>query len=172
MFSSLLTPENLKKEFKRSFEYATGLLKNVEYAGLTIDTKRKRTLPQNALYWKWLTYLSLLTDIEKNKLHYLFRAKFLQKDLTDLQKVIDRNVLKRLIWNIENFNYCKEIGLLIDLIAKSTTELKTNEFNEYLERIRIFVLEIMDSQVNLPYPEQDNFKHFENELEKLKNQTI
>lgn len=87
------------------------------YYILNIDKQKKvRSPQQNAFYWG--VFLPVLTETgyTTDELHELFKKKFLskRKTLTKLGR--------KVIWKY-----------------KSTTELSTIEFEEYLEKIREFV---------------------------------
>ena len=78
--------------------------------------KRNRSTVQNAYYWFLLTMLEQETGNDKDELHEYFKKKYLktffQIDLIDTQDFI--------------------------YYAKSTTKLTTLEFEDYLEKIRVF----------------------------------
>ena len=74
-----------------------------------------RTLDQNKYYWKIIEIIAKEIGYEPNELHNIFKYKFLQKTITD-----------------SNGNMVK--GL------KSTSDLNINEFIEYIDNIKYYVL--------------------------------
>lgn len=72
--------------------------------------KKKRSLPQNNLYWAWLTEFSPHTGYSIEELHLLLRKRFLG----------DR------IMTFDGVDY---------LVTRSTTELTTKEFKEYMDKV-------------------------------------
>lgn len=82
---------------------------------LVIEDK-KRTLPQNSLYWAYLHIISRETGNDIQDLHYSFRFSFLEPqmvEVTDFKK--------------------NERTMVAEL--RSTTSLSKQEFTDYLERI-------------------------------------
>lgn len=101
------------------------------YYIINIDKQKKvRSPQQNAFYWG--VFLPALTDTgyTADELHELFKKKFLAK-----RKVLTK-LGRKVIWKY-----------------KSTTELSTVEFEEYLQKIRDFVRPF---GYILPFP-HDNF---------------
>lgn len=97
---------------------------------VSVERKTKnRTLPQNALYWLWLTYLEDATGQPKEDFHDYFKKRHLVRmvKLKGKKKVITEKV----------------VG--------STTELDSFAFTEYLEKVQIEALELFG--VNLPNPD-------------------
>lgn len=92
--------------------------------------KKKRSLPQNKLYWVWLRDLSPHTGYTDEELHTLFKVRFLGMDkLTFL-----------------NEEY---------LVPRSTTKLTTKEFSEYMDKIYAAAHEI---GVTLHWPDYYGFE--------------
>ena len=83
---------------------------------------RGRTTPQNSLYWKWLDVLEQETGQPRDDFHMFFRSKFLS----------DKGVL------IAHF--------------RSTTELDTVEFIEYMNEIEDWVRYNISQDFQLPNP--------------------
>jgi len=90
-----------------------------EYEGkpikLVIEDK-KRTLPQNSLYWAYLHIISRETGNDIEDLHYSFRFSFLEPQLVE----------------VSDFN---KGGRTMVAELRSTTSLSKQEFTDYLERI-------------------------------------
>lgn len=84
----------------------------------------KRSLPQNRLYWMWLRCIKDETGNDEKVLHEYFSQEFLP-------------------WSSGTV-----FGDYID-ICKSTTELNTKEFTDYLERIKE---KMLDQGIILPNP--------------------
>jgi len=82
---------------------------------LVIEDK-KRTLPQNSLYWAYLHIISRETGNDIEDLHYSFRFSFLEPQLVE----------------VSDFN---KGGRTMVAELRSTTSLSKQEFTDYLERI-------------------------------------
>lgn len=72
--------------------------------------KSIRSLDQNELYWEMITQMSFYFGYEKQEMHSLMVYKF----LTEFKEVINDTVP----------------------VIKSTTQLNTAEFNDYIEKIK------------------------------------
>jgi len=94
---------------------ALAVLPDGEYA-LTIDkATRKRSIEQNALYWKVLQITAEWSkDYTPEDLHELFKQEFIP------QKVVRSKIDKRRKRKI----------------PKSTTQLSTVEFTEYIKKVQ------------------------------------
>jgi len=107
-----------KGEIDMQVEYWHALHDESNY-GKTIKMvieDKKRTLPQNSLYWAYLHIISRETGNDIEDLHYSFRFSFLEPQLVE---VTDFNTSKR--------------TMVAEL--RSTTTLSKQEFTDYLERI-------------------------------------
>lgn len=87
---------------------------------------KKRTNPQNNLYWKWLEIIGRETGYDKDDLHDALRDKFLDP--------VEREVLGEL----RHFR-------------QSTTKLTTQQMTEYMDNIYRF--STSDLGILLPVPE-------------------
>ena len=87
-----------------------------------------RTLPQNAYYWKLMRLLGNEIGYEHNEMHDALKYEFLREhpDATGKTKVLPK--------------------------IKSTAQLTTVEFTDYIERIKRFAAEKF--QINLPDAEE------------------
>lgn len=93
--------------------------------------KKKRSNPQNNLYWQWLGLLAKETGHTSEQLHEVFKRELLPRDYIVLAGVE------------------KEV-------AKTTTKLSTAEFTDYLEQIAAFAA--TELGVYLPYPEDMQYQ--------------
>jgi len=128
---------NLSKEFKKELflSYSERLLKKGALVELR-EIKPNRNLDQNGLYWLWLTCLQVEVGMTKDEFHILYRAKFLKRDDSHVLKFLKENVWNRVKELTDQFHYQKEFAELIDLIAKSTTELDEHQMAMYLTAIK------------------------------------
>jgi hypothetical protein len=94
----------------------------------------KRSIDQNSLYWLWLTCIQQHTGNDKVYLHDYFRGKYLSG-------------ITIKIFGIEQFK------------LKSTTELNTYEFKQYLDKIQEF--SNTELGIDLPNPEDLRFSEFQ-----------
>jgi len=102
----------------------------------TVEIKQKRTirsLPQNRLYWLWITCIEAETGNNRIDLHEYFKSMFL----------IDEKIC---IFNTE-------------INVKTTTHLDAKKFTEYLEKIQIFAS--TELSITLPDPEDLRWGEFE-----------
>lgn len=88
------------------------------------EHKSKRSLQQNALYWKWLSIIGNHIGSDKDEMHRTFAIRFLGPELF----VVDGK---------------QYVG------AKSTTKLSTKEFSEYMDMIHATAMEL---GLTLPQP--------------------
>ena len=95
---------------------------------------RKRSIPQNRLYWLWLACIADETGTDSEDLHRVFARKYLSCDVIE---VMGEKVLK----------------------IPSTTTLSTQTFTEYIEKIRVFAA--TELGITLPDPEDRFFEQFE-----------
>lgn len=128
---------DLNKEFKKQLflNYSERLLKKGAVVELR-EIKPNRNLDQNGLYWLWLTCLQVEVGMTKDEFHILYRAKFLKRDDSYVLQFLKENVWNRVKELTDQFHYQKEFAELIDLIAKSTTELDEHQFSMYLTAIK------------------------------------
>ena len=110
-----------------------------EYEAKIVKRTEKRTLAQNRLYHLWLNCISAETGNEVDILAEYFKQKFL-------------GVRERVIHG-ENVR-----------VALSTTELNTEEFKRYLDRIQEWAN--VEQGIILPNPEDLYFAQF---MEKYQN---
>ena len=98
----------------------------------TIEIKRhvkKRSLSQNALYWKWIGVISDETGNDNDVLHDYFKRKFLTPINTKLNN-----------FNGEYLNY------------RTTTKLPTDQMSAYMEKVNAFAG--TELGILLPQPEE------------------
>lgn len=99
---------------------------------LVIEDK-KRTLPQNSLYWAYLHIISRETGNDIEDLHYSFRFSFLEPQLVE----------------VSDFN---KGGRTMVAELRSTTSLSKQEFTDYLERIC--------SETGIPIPNAEEISSY------------
>lgn len=95
---------------------------------------RKRSVPQNRLYWLWLACIAEHIGSDKDYVHRAFVEKYLVYDEIEI------------------------LGVKIPKIP-STTTLSTQTFTEYIEKIRIYAA--TELGLTLPDPEDRFFEQFE-----------
>lgn len=96
---------------------------------------KKRTLPQNALYWKWLEIIGAETGNDKDDLHDAFREKFLP-------------------WTeVEVCGVRKKI-----LTSTSSKDFKTADMSAYMSNIERFAA--ADLGILLPRPEDAAYEDY------------
>lgn len=110
-------------------EIENGIGKTVK---LVIEDK-KRTLPQNSLYWAYLHIISRETGNDIEDLHYSFRFSFLEPQLVE----------------VSDFN---KGGKTMVAELRSTTSLSKQEFTDYLERIC--------AETGIPIPDPESISSY------------
>jgi hypothetical protein len=111
---------------------------------ITLDGKRcyvaeikpfraQRSVKSNRLYWMWLNCISKETGNDSDTLHQYFAEKYLA---WEPKECLDGEVVKR----------------------RSTTSLDNKEFSEYLEQIRMQM--INDYAIVLPEPGEQGWNEF------------
>lgn len=122
----LNTPDRFKKHLAR--------LKGI--ISLTIKERKKiRTIPQNSLYWLWITIIGDELGYDKEEMHATFKAMY--------------NSEIKYITN-------KQTGEVIEThIVRSTTVMNVVEFVEYMEKIERFAAEM---GIILPQPNDGVFE--------------
>jgi hypothetical protein len=132
----------LKSEDKKKvIDYVNRLPENKEYV-VKINVKRKnRSIPQNDLYWLWLTCIMDETGEHKDNLHEYFKQYYLGASETI---VFDKYRI---------------------FVPPTTTGLDTLQFTNYLNRIEQFAA--TELGIILPHPEDavwedfhDKYGHF------------
>lgn len=101
-----------------------------------VEIKQKRpirSIPQNKLYWLWLTCIMHETGNDKTDLHKFFSEKYLPKNI---HEVFGEQILKTI----------------------STTILDTKQFTDYLERVQQFAN--VELGIVLPNPEDLHWQEF------------
>jgi len=96
--------------------YIDGLYEEKSYIVTVKEYKKSRSLEQNAYYWVVVGIISDYTGYDKDGLHEAFKRNFIGKDEG-----------KDMFGNY----YCK---------PKSTTELNTKQFGEYLDKVMLYAL--------------------------------
>lgn len=94
---------------------------------IIIHRKRKhRSVQQNRYYWLVASMLSDHTGFTKDEIHAILKSKFLRTEKVN-----------------------QDSGAVYDYV-KSTTELSTMEYEEYLDSVRQFAAQEFDLQIPMP----------------------
>lgn len=94
---------------------------------IIIHQKRKhRSVQQNRYYWLVASILSDRTGFTKDEIHAILKSKFLKAEKVN-----------------------ENTGAVYDYV-KSTTELSTMEYEEYLDSVRQFAAQELDIQIPMP----------------------
>lgn len=103
--------------------------------GYAIQVKKRRenrSLAFNRYYWSVvIPYIAMETGYTKEEMH---------------------DVLRRMFLSYEKKN---EITQSVDIFLLSTAKLDNAEFNEYIEKVRVFALEQLN--IYVPLPNEINF---------------
>ena len=123
-----------KPEDKPDIIQAIEKLKDAHWVVEVKQYRKRRTIPQNSLYWVFLNCIAKETGNDSNTLHDYFREKFLG-------------------WKeYEAFGETKRRLI-------STTDLDTKQFNYYLESIHA---DMATEGIRLLFPEDKYFEEFYN----------
>jgi hypothetical protein len=113
-----------KLDKERLYNVLKGL-KSIPYLIELRVNRNNRSIPQNKFYWGVvINILSNHTGFEPEEVHEVLRAKFLKYRTVVFEEEIE--------------------------VTKSTKNLDTKEFEEYLEKIRMFAAQELDVQIPLP----------------------
>lgn len=88
--------------------------------------KKHRSIQQNRYYWLIVTMMADHTGFTKDEMHGVLRCRFLKAEKVN-----------------------ESSGLVYEY-TKSTTELSTVEYEEYLEQVRNFGIEEFDMRIPMP----------------------
>jgi len=125
----ITNPEMVRKRF--------GELKDGVYQ-VTIKIRRQRSIAQNAYYW------GVVCDMVKDGLKDAgFEGIFTAEDAHEVMKSM---FLKRSVYN-------QDTGEVLAKFGRSTANLSTIEFIEYIERIIQWAAEYLG--INVPYPNEE-----------------
>ena len=129
----------LNGKFKKNRDLISDVIKSLEGKDIIITIekkKRKRSNPQNNFYWGIVLpmmqtgfYNNLGEHVGIQEAHEFLKGRFLFREVVN-----------------------QELGEVIKL-SKSTTELSTIQFEEYLDKIREFATEFLSIQIPLPNQE-------------------
>ena len=130
-------------------KYCYQLLKDIELDGskevVIRDYKSKRSLDQNALYWRWLEAISEQTGYSVEELHNRFKRLYM------LQVYLAEPKTKKQQDWIGLYDMIKEDGTnaMIEraLDTISTTWADVEQFKEYMDRIEQFCI---SKEIHLP----------------------
>ena len=123
MFFITVSKDNKLDYSRTSFEgYLVGLRPGTYF--VRVDRANTRTAQQNRLYWAWLRVIAESTGDDENSLHEVFKRMFLPPKFVTYRG--------------------KEVKM-----PRSTTELNTGEFTDYLMRVE---KEAGELNVILPQP--------------------
>ena len=130
-------------------KYCYQLLKDIELDGskevVIRDYKSKRSLDQNALYWRWLEEISEQTGYSVEELHNRFKRLYM------LQVYLAEPKTKKQQDWIGLYDMIKEDGTnaMIEraLDTISTTCADVEQFKEYMDRIEQFCI---SKEIHLP----------------------
>lgn len=118
-------------------KFAFQLLKDIDLDGskevVIRDYKSKRSLEQNALYWRWLEAISDQTGYTIDEIHEHYKSKYM------LQIYLAGTVNKKQeIW-VGAYDAAREDGtdVLMQRVMQllSTTWANTEQFKKYMDRI-------------------------------------
>ncbi|HNC13938.1 MAG TPA: hypothetical protein PLF59_19310, partial [Cyclobacteriaceae bacterium] len=94
---------------------------------ITVRRKKKhRSVQQNRYYWLVVTILSDYTGFTKDEMHSILRSKFLRAEKVN-----------------------EDTGVVYEYV-KSTTELTTVEYEDYLDDVRRFAAQEFNMTVPMP----------------------
>ena len=111
-------------------------ISHISNGSYTIEVKvqkKRRTVPQNALYWMWLSIIAEHTGDDAESLHEAFKRMFLPKSF---RMVMGREV---------------EVDI-------TTTTLSTADMAAYMQRLEAFAAQELG--MTLPHPGDNEFTEF------------
>ena len=121
------------KTRQEAIDLVSGLdLTKVHHVKVTCK-RGKRSIDQNAYYWLILTCIMQESGQDKDSLHYYFRSQYLGM----YERICFGSVITE---------------------PKSTTELDSKQFTQYIEEIRIFAA--TELGITIPNPEDLKYQQF------------
>jgi hypothetical protein len=94
---------------------------------ITIERyKKKRSLSQNALYWKWVGIISDETGNDRDEVHEFFKVKFLTPTIIEMGDTA--------------------------IACRTTTKLSTQDMSDFMEKVMAFSTGNLG--ILLPIPEE------------------
>lgn len=130
MVRKLITTEADRADFIRTI---SEIVLDKTYVAEFKQFRKTRSLAQNRLFYLWLRCISYETGNDVDDLHDLFCEKFLG-------------------WSFEKI-LCVHMRKI-----KGTSGLNTKEFDEFLEKIRMYMLN--EYEIHLPLPDEQGFDQF------------
>ena len=128
LFYQKIDKSNLNDAFRTLYNESESVEFENGYIAL-FSADRKRSIPQNSYYWGIvIKMLSELTGYEPSILHEYLCRKFIGER--------SRSVFDELIQ-----------------IRESSSNLTTTEFNEFIEKVRIWAFEKFGDKCDIPDPE-------------------
>lgn len=100
------------------------------------------SIDAHRLYFVWLNCIAKETGLDKDELHFLYRAKFLQRDEEYIIKIIRPELWDTIKKYLIDFKYFEGMNIVIDIISYSTSisgnknAQDDKKFSEYLSNIR------------------------------------
>ena len=130
---------DLKNQYK--CELATTYFEKLKEKKAMIELKEMRmphSVDSHRLYFLWLNCIAHETGRDKDELHYLYRATFLQKSEEEICKYLKNDVWQRAKTLINQFTWFPGMSVIMDIIAESTAikAQDSKQFTVYLDKIR------------------------------------
>jgi hypothetical protein len=123
----------LYKDEKKALAKVSALFKEGKFADIK-EGKEKRSIPQNDLYWMWVSIIADKTKNNKETVHNFLKSEFLT----------DREIF---MYNDDSVVEFQSV--------KSTTILNTKQFADFLNEVEVF--SITELNEPLPHPEDLGF---------------
>ena len=125
--------------------------------------EKTRSINQNSLYWIFITFIfnNQSQYNSENEIHYILRSLFLHKKVKDIKwHLITASAMKTFNLALTK-QYKSDLPSIIDLFTLHTKDLKTKEFQVYLDKIFVFCKE--NFNIELIFPDDARFNKFFNE---------
>lgn len=127
---------------------------------------RTRTLKQNGLYWSWIEdiahHWNHVSKIDGPLIQSVCPGGLIHVNNYDRENV--HKFFARRLLSAEKVEYNYPSGVKkYDVRVRSTTDLDTREFNEYMMKVRIIMMDVWN--LVLETPEQNEFTKYLNSLE-------
>ena len=102
------------------------------------EMRMPHSIDSHRLYFVWLNAISKESGIDKNELHYLYRARFLQKPENEITKLLRPSLWIKIKSYTREFVYFQGMNIVIDIISESTSpdNLDSARFTKYLKEIQ------------------------------------
>lgn len=144
-------------------EYLEKLIERKSWIELR-EMREPHSVDAHRLYFLWLNCIAKEMAMDKDELHYLYRATFLRKDEQYIESILKDGLWPKIKRQVDDFKFFPGMNIVIDIISESTSLLNQDsaQFSEYLKKIQKHAR--VKFNVILLNKEDQNFRDFYREF--------